>query len=979
MDETLNDKQQEIEINREELKKTINTDIYPNINDTNFLSKIYNKLEFIINERSDAFSYEKELDIDGLQLSAHQLFVQNFISIHTPYKKMLLFHAVGTGKTLSAWSAAKTFINEFKKYSKDEVTPKIFIVGFTENLFKLEFTKWTELGFVDDDDINFLSKIKKQYGFHSPEYIKERANIYSRLSDRKYNGFYKFYGYQELYNKLFIKKTGFDINIDDNETNIHTLLQYIKDGEININHELLESFENSLLICDEVHNTYNSDEINNYGQCILYITYFIKNIKTMFMTATPLNNNAREIIDLMNLLSDNINEYISSDIYDEILSKPNHLELLETLIKKNLKGKISVFENIDLRYYPERIFIGEKIKNINLLKFVKCYMSDYYFDKYLNLINYDKINNSTTFSILNKIFEDIILPDNLNDDKLIINQSSAWKSKNLIDFDVYNGYSFGDLYYYKNLKKYSPKYYEMLMRLNDTVGKVFIYHNNINKSGVNMIASILRENGYIEFDDVTSASTRCSVCKKLFNDRHVNHDFQALRFILYTGLSVKNTLRELIAIYNHPQNIHGHMYKVLIGSRIISEGVTLKEVNDCFIVTLPVNISKMIQVIGRCTRNNTHTNHDIDRQYVNISIFLHSMTDQQKKQFKSHFNVNYDLDKIYSIEEYHYKEKTDNHMDIQHIEKIIKEIAIDGLLYPSNTYDDDLGYMFNPLKDQSISVSYKHIDDFSFIHHNFIDNVLDFTIIYIKNLLNEHKIMHINDILEFFKTHDYIIEFNTKLINENYIRYVINKLLVYNNVNNNIINNYYNIDNKKIIRIDDYILLVSDINNIYNDIFDTQHKTKTINLLHFVDNVDNDIINIYKNVENSILVLTDFFNVFNNNIPTNILKNELNKSNNKIIKKIMKNAKINKKNINDIIGIIDSSQKFKIKNSVFDKGITCTSLKKTQFILYLSHILHLEPHEITSKTIKELSILTRNILLEMELNDEHTLYFKINL
>ena len=979
MDETPNNEEHEIQINRDELKKTIDTDIYPNINDTNFLSKIYNKLDYVINEKSENFSYEKELDIDGLQLSAHQLFVQNFISIHTPYKKLLLFHAVGTGKTLSAWSAAKTFINEFKKYPKNEITPKIFIVGFTEHLFKLEFTKWTELGFVNNDDINYLSKIKKQYGFHSPEYIKERASVYSRLSDRKYNGFYKFYGYRELYNKLFIKKADIDIDIDGEEINIHIMLKYIKEGKIDINHELLESFKNSLLICDEIHNTYNSDEINNYGLCILYITYFTKNIKSIYMTATPLNNNAREIIDLMNLLSDNINEYISSDKYDEILSKPNRLEILETLIKKNLKGKVSVFENIDLRYYPERIFIGDKIKNINLLKFVKCYMSDYYFDKYLNLINYDKNNNSTTLSVINKIFEDIILPDNLNDDKLIINQSNTWKSKYCIDYDTYNNYSFGDLYYHKNLKKYSPKYYEMLMRLNDSIGKVFIYHNNINKSGVNMIASILRENGYIDFDDVVRSSTRCSVCKKFFNDRHINHEFQALRFILYTGESVKNTLRELITMYNHPKNINGHMYKVLIGSRVISEGVTLKEVNDCFIVTLPVNISKMIQVIGRCTRNNTHVNHDIDRQYVNITIFLHSMTNHQKGEFKSHFKANYNLDEIYSIEEHHYKEKTDNHMDIQHIEKIIKENAIDGLLYPSNTYDDDLGYIFNPLKNQSISVSYKHIEDFSFIHHNFIDNVLDFTVIYIKNLLNEHKIMHINDILDFFKSHDYIIEFNTKLINDNYIRYVINKLLVYNNVNNNIINNYYNIENKSMIRIDDYIILVSDINNIYNDIFDTQHKAKKINVLNFIDNVDNGVINIYKKIESSIVILTDFFNVFNNNIPTNILKQELNKSNNKIVKKIMKNANINKKNINNIIGVIDGSQKFKIKNSVFDKGITCTSLKKIQFVLYLSHILHLERHEIISKTINELCLLTRNNLLEMELNDEHTLYFKINL
>ena len=78
----------------------------------------------------------------------------------------------------------------------------------------------------------------------------------------------------------------------------------------------------------------------------------------------------------------------------------------------------------------------------------------------------------------------------------------------------------------------------MLTDLNNTVGKVFIYHNNINKSGVNMISSILKENGYIELNDTPNSSTRCSICKKFYNDKHVNHEFQALRFILYTGQSL---------------------------------------------------------------------------------------------------------------------------------------------------------------------------------------------------------------------------------------------------------------------------------------------------------------------------------------------------------------------------------------------------------------------------------------------------------
>ena len=68
------------ENDRNENKKSIqDNEIYPNINDNNFINKIYNKLDYVIYEKSDEFSYEKELDIDGLQLLGHQLFVQNFL------------------------------------------------------------------------------------------------------------------------------------------------------------------------------------------------------------------------------------------------------------------------------------------------------------------------------------------------------------------------------------------------------------------------------------------------------------------------------------------------------------------------------------------------------------------------------------------------------------------------------------------------------------------------------------------------------------------------------------------------------------------------------------------------------------------------------------------------------------------------------------------------------------------------------------
>lgn len=958
------------------------TEIYPNIKDKNFINKIYNKKEFIINERFSEFTYEDELnDITSLMFKSHQLFIKNYMSVFTPYRKLLVYHAVGSGKTLSAWAAAETFINEFKKYNPNEITPKIYIVGFTKNLFKTEYIKWPDLGFVRIDEMEELIKIKEKSGYDSAEYIKERTNLVSRLTNRKYNGYFKFLGYRELFNKLFKKTDDMsDLDINSDKLNFKLLLKYIKEGKIKVDTELLNTFNNSFLICDEIHNLYNTEKINNQGLAIIYITLFIKNLKSIYLTATPLNNNPREIIDLVNLLCENIDELLEPNYYNELIKRENSVEEIEKLIKDKLTGKISVYEDIDLRYYPKRIILGEKIKNISLLKFKKCNMSDYYFDNYIKLINYNEEENYTTFDVLNKMYEDIILPDNINNDNLILQKPEFWQNKHQLYYDKEKEYSFGQFYNITKLEKYSPKYYNMLNELKNIEGKVFIYHKYIYKSGCNMIASILRENGYIEYNDTINNSTKCSICYKYFNEVHKNHDFLPLKYILYTGSVENNLKKELVQMYNNYNNIKGYYIKTLIGSKVIEEGVSLYGVNNCFVMSFATNISTLMQVIGRVTRKDSHINLDKNKQYVNIHILIHSMTKTQKKIWKKKYNISIPLEEVYSIEEVHYKRKTEDHLEIQFIEKIIKQNAIDGYLYPSNTYDDDLGYIFDPLKDYSVTINYKSLEDFTYIHHDYINNVLDFTIIYIKNILNQYKILHINDIIDFFNQHNYIIEYNTRLINKNFILYIVNKLLIYNNYNNHIINNIYKLENQNyIIRIDDYIILVNDINNIYNDIFNNQIKSKQINCLKFIDNIDNDIISIYKKIEKKLEYDIDFFEFFNYNIPNHILKNQLNISNNIIVKKIMKIFNLNKKEFNSTIGFIDSSHKFKIKNSFFEKGVACNSLKKNDFNLYLINIINLEPNNIKKHSIRELCYLTKITLFKMEIENNFIRYFSLKL
>ena len=46
--------------------------------------------------------YANKMCNADFELSPHQLFVRNFLSIQTPYNSLLLYHGLGTGKTCSA-------------------------------------------------------------------------------------------------------------------------------------------------------------------------------------------------------------------------------------------------------------------------------------------------------------------------------------------------------------------------------------------------------------------------------------------------------------------------------------------------------------------------------------------------------------------------------------------------------------------------------------------------------------------------------------------------------------------------------------------------------------------------------------------------------------------------------------------------------------------------------------------------------------
>jgi len=470
----------------------------------------------------------------GVKLKPHsyQIFIENLLNPNTPYKRLLLLWDTGIGKTIASLLSAMKFIEHFRLESEsgNKEIGSVFIIGFSEKVFKNDLLRFPEFGFLNRDEKIELERIKKialNGSIKDIEIYKERIiKIRKRLSNRRGNGFFKFYGYKAFVNRIFIPKQKNDLTNMTEEQ----IKDALKSGEIKYNEELLLEFKNSLIICDEIHNVYNSIEKNNWGIAIQSVLDKEPTCKAIFMSATPINNSPTEIIDILNLLVSN--DEIKKDYGKEHLKredffknekelKPNALEQISRLCR----GKISFVKDTNPQYFPELKSLGENIPGVSYLKFIRCPMTKFHYKTYSSIYK-------GTLSQDSQYLMDFVLP-NPNDEnigiyqtdqiKQIYSASQTWKNKYEIDY--IDNKIVGDICQYDNLKKYSNKYVTLLDIINDIIknrkGKICIYHNVVHMSGVLFIAEILIRNGILDENTAPSDNTLCIICGKTKKEHNI--------------------------------------------------------------------------------------------------------------------------------------------------------------------------------------------------------------------------------------------------------------------------------------------------------------------------------------------------------------------------------------------------------------------------------------------------------------------------
>ena len=694
--------------------------LYPSLNDKNFIDKISNKQEFF-NTQYDSSIYEIEKQADILchlpiEFHAHQTFVRNFMSSETPYKSMLLYHGLGTGKTATAIGVAE----EMRQYMRQTgVVKKIFIIASSnvrDNFYRELFNEVL----IPENLAELQSKVLP---FYMGEIIKEvhptldyssitREELIGRVK-RLIRQFYQFQGYRKMAIEIF--------HLVKYENNV--LTERSKQS-------IRNRFNDTLLIVDEVHNiranTENELVMKKIGELLTVAVANSDNLRLLLMSATPVFNSYLEIIWLTNLL--NLNDkrpkiktsevfYTSGEREGEYrdaqtLENGVVLEGGEALLKRKLTGYISFVRgenpySFPYRLYPDffapsktyaiefitqktpeqnlplptRQFNGQDIPAEKRLKYIRLYVNavgEYQKQVYSGLLKKGvsadvlaEIGNQTKKTGMEKQsllkLQPIIQSLNIvypNEKDPI---SDAGFNSVMVQERQQFRYVAGAkrIFAPGEIGKYSSKMAAVLEAVMNSTGIILVYSQFL-KSGIISLALVLEEAGITRLNgppllkDLPSVSRLDAITMK----PDTATQFQA-KYILVSG-SKTYSPDNLTAIQEavKPENKDGQFVKVILISGAGSEGIDFKFIRQVHILEPWYNMNKMEQIIGRAVRHKSHCS--LPFQQRNVEIYYHTVGLDDGEEALDAF-----------IYRYYAESKA---IQIGKINRLLKETSVDVLL-----------------------------------------------------------------------------------------------------------------------------------------------------------------------------------------------------------------------------------------------------------------------------------------------------------
>jgi hypothetical protein len=654
---------------------------------------------------SDIKIAEHALNIKNLRLNSYQHIARVLMGPESVRRSLFMFYPTGVGKSLSTVVMAMEWVKLFREKYRSTIknanimgnvvsieTPVVIYLGFkpTKTAIYKELLHYPEFGFISLNEREELIARKKASS-QSPQHMESYVQFFNRIKKRIVNpasgGFFSFYGYQEFVNRLFyvgakapadyqVNLAALYMNALSTGANFTELVdREIASGRLSKNEPLFRQLENSVIVCDEFHNTYNSIGKNNYGCAIEYIIDTVSTLRALYVTASPIKTPG-EICDVANYILPIGKKISRQDLFQNGKLKPGSLDVIDSIFA----GYVLYVQDRSVDLYPERILRGETIKftspvfghdSIPYLKFKKCKLSPGQLTVMKTLLTEESVTAveqsrlPTDIADLDDIDEEvaykgtvyekykILQSETVSDIVFPLSTSAAstevtgrhLEAKNKISDISRSEQSHyvkiiqndklsiiaGDWLKRENLAAYSGKYVEMLNLLDEIiksaeVGKIMIYHDAVQGSGAMLISEILRTNGFIEGNSEPTLETKCRICGGLFgkhdNALATNHQFSAARFLTIHSYQLAAESDNIFQTFISPYNAHGEKALILVGSKIIKEGYDFKSIRHLVIASAKGFIPVLLQIYGRAVRKNSHIELPLDQRNVNIHSLI---------------------------------------------------------------------------------------------------------------------------------------------------------------------------------------------------------------------------------------------------------------------------------------------------------------------------------------------------------------------
>jgi hypothetical protein len=592
----------------------------------------------------------------GFKLQTQQKFLRRILSPDSPNRNLLLVHGTGTGKTCTAIQVAEEYIlrPEFQDKRVMVVASAAVQENFRSELFQMKRVKIDDVaGTLESKQctgrryLDMLLRIESEPTNWNNPRIRDKLE---RTADKMIDEFYEFMAYESFGTYIEKRLGGTEKDIDREW--VHA------------------NFDNRLLIVDEAHNVPEGKD----GRGVKGITRSLENlVKTadglvlVFLTATPMFDTYEELAFYMNLflwndrtqdfkVSVKMGDYFNTDA----TLKPG---VPTETFRKWCQQYVSYVRGENPFTFPFRLPAPKSVEAEGVAtSWLGKPIAPTEESKYITL------TPSLTQGIQKDILTKAVVPDDEEGRKTALMEPTICVLPGGKTFNEAFRRS-GKQYAYagepfltpETIANHATKFVSVLKSIEGGKGVCLVYSNYVTM-GARLFAMALEEHGY------APASGTSLLAESSYKGESKG------KYIVLTSDITEAEIDRLISLAKSNGNTEGQMVRVIVSSKIVSEGVDFRFVRQIHILDPWWNMSRIEQVAGRGLRNCSHQALPFDDQ--NCTVYFHVARTGDKKE---------------CFDEYTYRTKVEQKaIKIARVRKIMAESAMDCPLQNAiNTLPED--------------------------------------------------------------------------------------------------------------------------------------------------------------------------------------------------------------------------------------------------------------------------------------------------